>query len=740
MSWYTARELAELALPGLPATKRKINDLATRENWAALDGCARQREGRGGGFEYSVAVLPEPARAELERRQASRALEALAVQNQGALTGEPAGALVAPNARQILMMQARASLLMEIERRMIAHDLTQRQASLQLLSDLDLARKGLATSDAGDQHEADYPALITACGLALDRKSGLSLRTLYLWFSARQDGIRALAPKQKKAAVPIQDLPWFPGFLKFYARPAKPTVAEALADYTRTLADPSLAPSAKQVRTALAKLGAVDRHRGREGAQALKARLAYVSRSTDDLMPTSVYTADGKTFDAEIAHLLTGQPFRPELTSVLDVATRKCVGFSVSLKENCIAVADALRMASCAHGIPAIFYVDNGPGYKNKTLDGDVTGMLGQLGITKMHSRAYNSQARGIIERFNRSVWNPLARKLPTYVGRDMDREARKRVFTSTRRDLATSGSSPDLMGWERFLEVCQAVIDAYNEQPHTGLPKIRDAETGRERHMSPNECWQRHIEQGFEPVHVAHGEADELFRPHVVRTVRRCLIEWNTNTYFHLDLTPYHGMKVAVGIDIKDGSKVWVREIDKVDGTELPGRLICVAAFAGNEARYVPKSFEDAAIERRANAQLRLVGQKADRIEQQLRSTLLLEASDDQSSRTLPCTAAGSEWREPLVDGQANKREDDRGLVLIEGAPEVEQPAAPAKRRVFASDVDLAAFAVESPECLTENQKKILRGCLSRRTDLDLFRLSGVDVDALRDVLRAAA
>lgn len=726
--WFTARELAELNLTSFAQTERGVQLLAKRNTWNDCAELSRRRSGRGGGFEYHIDLLPETARAELNQRNALTALSGPYDPAQEQVTDLQN---ISSNrndnkARQAQMMQARAALLIEIERRQIVHELSRRQACLQLVSDLKLAGERLPTSDADHAHEADYVPLIEAAATAVDRKKGLSLRTLYGWFSLREaGGVQALAPKPKKKAAPVNAVPWFNDFLKFYARPSKPTVAQALSDYADSLQDPSEAPSYKQVRTALKKLGAIDVHKGREGAQTLKARLAYVSRNTNDLMPTSVYTADGKTFDAEIAHMLTGQPFRPELTSVLDVATRKCVGFSVSLKENCIAVADALRMASCEHGVPAIFYVDNGPGYKNKTLDADVTGMMGRLGISKMHSRAYNSQARGIIERFNGSVWNPLAKQLPTYVGVDMDREARKRTFQKTRKDVAEFGSSPVLMDWSEFLERCQQAVDAYNNRPHSSLPKCRDPETGRKRHMSPNESWAEHVKHGFEPVQVAPAEADELFRPNVIRTVRRCLIEWNTNTYFHMDLEAYHGSKVAIGIDVKDGSKIWVRELEKVDGEELQGRLICVAEFAGNETRYVPKSYEDAAIETRAKAQLRLIGNKADRVEQQLRSNLLLEATGEKPVEVLAPNMS--------VSGQ------QEALQIELAAVDVTAPKAP-RKQVFKSDVELAVFAIEQPEKLTENQKKILRECLSRRTDLELFRLSSIDVDALRNALRAAA
>ncbi|PXW79012.1 Mu DNA-binding protein [Blastomonas natatoria] len=72
-TWFTAAELAELALPGLPRIKRKVNERAADERWAlAVDSrgapLARPRAGRGGGLEYSIRILPAIARAELVRR------------------------------------------------------------------------------------------------------------------------------------------------------------------------------------------------------------------------------------------------------------------------------------------------------------------------------------------------------------------------------------------------------------------------------------------------------------------------------------------------------------------------------------------------------------------------------------------------------------------------------------------------------------------------------------------------
>ena len=69
--------------------------------------------------------------------------------------------------------------------------------------------------------------------------------------------------------------------------------------------------------------------------------------------------------------------------------------------ENTFGVIDALRRACAFAGIPAIFYTDRGPGYKNKAMNAPLTGFLSRAGITPMHALPYNSQAKGNVERLN---------------------------------------------------------------------------------------------------------------------------------------------------------------------------------------------------------------------------------------------------------------------------------------------------------------------------------------------------
>ncbi|XHE13647.1 Mu transposase C-terminal domain-containing protein [Agrobacterium deltaense] len=706
MTYLTALEIAEagvrLKLKAMPHSKRGVQDFIDREGWAASPLC-RKRAKVGGGMEYHISLLPEALQAALH---GERNRELVLVSQEAKKSHEIARRekLSTANltARQRDVMNARSAILSAIDMHQISNGMSQRQAIQSFLAD-----------------PAAIQIMEAMVRVANDRtnKASVSRATLYDWFKLRDTvGVGALAPLPTKAK---QDIPsWFWQFLRFYAQPQKPCLTDALEKFKTALPAHIMPPNYDQIRRLMARLGNVEKHRGREGSLTLKSRMAYTLRSTDDLLPGCVYTADGKTFDAEIAHPIHGQPFRPEITSIVDVATRRCVGFSFGLAENTIGVVDALRYACEQNGICAIFYVDRGPGFKNDVLDNQLTGVTERLGITKLHSLPQNSQARGIIERFNGSVWNPLAKEFETYIGEDMDRQARQRSFKATRKDIKEFGVSSRLPSWQEFLTACVNAVASYNAKPHSSLP-------GK---MSPDQYWEYHVSTGFEIVPVLEHEKNDLFRPYVRRKVSRSMVEWLTNTYFNLALEEFHGEYVLIGYDIHDASKVWVREIDRKSGEELMGRLICVAIFAGNQERYIPLTMERAAMEKRANARARRLKDHLAEVEAELSPGAFIDASIQTFMPII------DHEPEPMPAGPVLVTSDGETVTAATGAAET------TRRQTFATDEALAAWALENPEKLTVNQVGVLRRCLQRQTTIDLFRMSGIDVDQLLHIIRAAA
>jgi len=749
--FFTAREMADLAkergLTHFPHSIQGVKDYAERAGWHGLgkDLC-RKRAGRGGGREYHYTLMPDGLRLALEGREIRNSMksrhEAAVARDQQMMDALRTHSL-SPRARAA--MEARAEVLASIE----GYAISKGQMRAWGIKKFLLAQKELgerqeieARRDAGEiltDREATslaQPLLISAADgfqlvperliTANDRKNCAAIgRTqIYAWFKERDvRGVAALAPVPPKTKAPIH--PGFAGFLKFYARPSKPTATDALNEYLKTNPPSEQQISLSQVRHILRnRLNNIEKNVGREGLLTLRSRLAYVTRITDGMLPTTIYTADGKTFDAEVADPVTKRPIRPEITTVMDVATRKIVSISLDRSENQRTVAEALRRGCVEHGICAIFYVDRGAGYKNQAMDADVSGLMGRLGITKMHAAPYGSQAKGLIERPNNTVWDTLAKRLPTYMGRDMDKEASDKIHKLTRKDIAEFGHSRLLPSWQEFVRLCLAMVEEVNAKEHRSLPKFIDPATGRQRHMSPNEAWDAHISDGFSPIAVEPDEADDLFRPYEIRTVRRCEVNWNGNTYFDNALNPYHETKVMVGYDYHQADKVWLREFDVTTGQ--PGRLICVARFMANAERYVPLSYEQKALETRAKGQKKRLQNKVDRVDAQLQTPFLVDGGFD-----VVMPPVGLEPSVPDVVEQ-------RPLELAVDNPSP-QPAMP-RRRVFSSDEELAAWALENPEQLSPKQADLLRECMDSSTARELFRLSGIDTEALRNLLRVVA
>lgn len=307
--------------------------------------------------------------------------------------------------------------------------------------------------------------------------------------------------------------------------------------------------------------------------------------------------ADGHTADFYVQHPIHGQRFRPEITSVIDVRTRRLVGWSAGLVEATEGTIDAARHAFTTAGVCEEWYVDRGKGFNNRVLDQ----MFALLDVEKTNSLPYNSQARGVVERLHRTVWVDGGRFLPTFVGKDMDAEAAKRVLKKVDKDIKATGGSPLLMSWTAFLAWAQEQVDRYNNHEHSSLDKV----PGESRRMSPNETWAV-AAQGLD-IRVEDPNDPSLWRPRDKRTVSRGEVDLLTNVYFSPALEAHHGEKVSVAYDIHDPQTVWVSTLD--------GRFICEAKFFANKSGYRAVSSSEKSKERRNTGQLKRLDKHKDRI-----------------------------------------------------------------------------------------------------------------------------
>lgn len=581
---YSASELAAMKLPCLPRTRDNIRLLAEREGWKV-----HKRKGRGGvRHEYEPPTIVREAIQAKLATQLTHIATASTDYNPAAVTG------LHISHTQSLCADARLGVLQVLQSLMQRTGYPMKKAAALLL---DMARLGTASEQ--------LQAMLKLARNERGRPSpdGLpSVRSLLRLAEYQQQGRLAPAQRQPQLTVP----PWAASFMRHYQRPEKPTLEHAYRQFAvQWQAEQGQAelPSVWQVRRFVSKVGEISRHSGRMGERELKTLKPFIRRSFADLLPGDIYSADGHTFDAEVQHPLHGRPFRPEITTLVDIATRKAVGWSVGLAESALVVLDALRDACLKHGIPAVFYVDNGSGYKNQMMLDSATGFMARLGIEMINSLPYNSQARGVIERLHHSIWVKAAKTLPGYVGRDMDKQARQSSFKITRQAIRQSGTSGSaaampLLGWGDFVQFCEQQVADYNARPHRSLPRMADPATGRRRHMSPDEQWATHVAQGFVPHSISDDEARPLFRPQLLRTVRRCEIELLGQRYFARALEEHHSEQLHVGYDIHDPSRVWVYD--------AAGHFLCHAELDGNQRDYLPRSLLQQARDKRAQGRER--------------------------------------------------------------------------------------------------------------------------------------
>lgn len=656
---YATQEIAGL----LEITERAVQLRSKREKWESARRC-----GLGGGNQWIVSSMPPATRdaiASAMLREARAAAASASNSNAPAVVGGTVGTAPAPewtraSDRERTVATARLAFVREIER---LSGIVGKEKAVQHL---------VSASRLGSLAQVLQELISTAT--ACKRGGTLSRRSLYRWASDFADGGEAaLLPTFRKT----EPLPaWFEEFLGYFQKPQHPPVALAYDEFARAVQKRGdTPPSIYAVRRALNKMSAPAREAGRATGNALLKLRPYQRRDTSELWPGDVYTADGTTFDAEVLHPDHGQPFKPEITAIIDVATRRCVGISIALSESKLTVLDALRMACLWAGIPAMFYSDSGPGYDNNLLLDDRTGMFQRLGITPCKAIPGRPQGKGLMERAVKTLWVRAAQGLASYTGALMDSDAAHHNFKASRAALK-KGKRAVLPTWDECKKHILARVEEYNATPHRGLPRYRNAE-GRMVHYSPNEFWATFERRGFEPELVPHGMGTELFMPGERRKCRNCWIQMFNGFYYAPELDDYHGQYVEARYDIWDSSRIWCWTLD--------GRQICEATLEGNTSPYFAESRVQDARDKRAKAQVKRIDAKLQRVapgaEIVLPDSMQLELADST---------------QPTVIDMSAPREAD--AILVEAVAPSTASKAQAARPLFANTFDRYRWLMRNP------------------------------------------
>jgi len=489
-----------------------------------------------------------------------------------------------------------------------------------------VARKFIDMLQSGTLPEHLHRAAVDA-NVRKGKKRTLSRAIIYKWLNKHEQGTIALAPKENEPGELFP--PWLMEFLTLYRQPQKPSIpqclewmAEAREQEGRSLAD---MPSYSKVNRFLKKkFSFLDQNRGRMTGSELRAIRVYTIRDASELEPLDIVCGDGHSWKSKVAHPNHGRPFNPEVEGIIDVATRMLVGWSAGLAESAQVVADALRYTVTVNerkpygGIPAVYYSDHGAGNMAHRIEDPLTGTLARLHTTPLHSIPGMPQSRGVIERAQSSVWIRAAKEHASFSGKDMDSLALRRVTKIIEKDIKEGRTPRGLMSWAQFIEFLAFHANAYNNRPHSALPKITDPETGLRRHLKPQERWAQFMEKGWKPLLMDPDELDDLFRPQEIVETKRGLLNVQGNQYSHSDLEHYHGQKVIAEYEVQEAERVRVRDLD--------GRLICIAEFEGNKRRWIPKTFQDITRERRAQGREKRLQIKLEEVRAEARGVVDVE------------------------------------------------------------------------------------------------------------------
>ena len=685
--WMSPSQLT--GLPGLPGSEYR-----TRARLKALGIPSRVRQGRlgGGGLEYDCAALPAVTREALMLRQVQQAAPEMLPAHVPPQDLAPVAPRRPPSRDESACADARVHLVRQM--RDMAH----------LAGGISHAAEQLSRVLGSGAAEAPL-CQIAAQANQRQRQAGcangvaISARTLFRWHMAYgHGGWSALLP------MPVQPRPVaaladdVAAVLAGYASAsgAARNLSHVAQAVTRRLGRPfdEWRKLYDRARRALSKVDKVKlikaRHTGAERA----AKLPFKRRDSSVLAPLDVAVVDGHTFKAKVRHPDHGRPFAPEVTVVMDVATRRVTGWSVSLSESTIAVGDALRHAVGRCGVPAIVYSDNGAGESAKHFDCPVVGLFARLGVEHKTGIPGHPQGHGVIERPWQTHMIRLAREFASYQGSDVDKGRLRTVRLEIEREKRALRNAKDgdvvtltnkVPPWDVFIAAVGNAFDRYNaEHRHRGLPKGADG-----KHITPDGAWALMLDPA-DQVMLDAATLRHVFMPCILRTAQRGEVRLLNQHYFAHELMQVDGQQVRVHYDIHDASRVWV--------WSTSGHFVCEAVWAANRIDYMPKPAIDLARAKRVQGMVR-------RSEEKIEIALLELAPPAVANASTPATA-------PL-------------LVVADAAPPAAQPT-----RAEASGRPFFACAADRYEWLRLHQTE----WTAEDTPWMQHYLASPEYDSLRD------
>lgn len=226
------------------------------------------------------------------------------------------------------------------------------------------------------------------------RRTRVALDTLRDWLAAyRCGGFEALYPKPRSDRGHARSIPQDVADLLCSIKEDNPALSVALvieqAQRTAQLPE-SLYLAPATVHRLLSRHGLMDK---KPAEPTSKDRRRFAFDKANELWMSDVM--HGPAVFAE-----EKRKRKTYLIALLDDATRLVAFATFALSENTAAFLPVLQQAILRRGIPKRLYVDNGAAYRSQHL----ALVCAKLGITLIHTRPYQPQAKGKQERWFRTV------------------------------------------------------------------------------------------------------------------------------------------------------------------------------------------------------------------------------------------------------------------------------------------------------------------------------------------------
>lgn len=455
--WLTARELAAEKLPDMPKTERGMQMFAEREGWDGSIAYVRERQGRGGGFEYHVAMLPPLARIEYERRH--RSIEA-------------APPTAAPDQQLGSGLSDRAA--------------RERDARLAIIAAFEAFQRGHRMTVEAVAHL--FCQQYTAGTFKIDAWirdliPSISTRTLHRWraakFLGRADRLavdKSAARKGKGLLETAED-----GKLRTFilalmahnshlsAKNIKKLCRDEFSDEI-SVGDKRISLKDLPIRTLQLFMATL-----RQTEEVALTKLSNPDKYRSHMAPSGVGTyrwLDGKPcelwmIDASPVDALCIDG-RHSIYAAIDIGTRRTLLY-VSRTPRAAAVALLIRKGIIGWGVPVQIKTDNGSDFKAEA----TVRLFHSLNVDPIISHAYSPAEKGHVERVIKTFQHDCGPLLPGFVGHSVaDRKAiedRKSFAQRLGEDTAET-FSVSMTGAQLQAYVDDWIDKIYQHQVHSAL------------------------------------------------------------------------------------------------------------------------------------------------------------------------------------------------------------------------------------------------------------------------------